>query len=98
MVMGYFPLCSLKLGTHCSWEAVAHSRGVVADGESEGAWPQVNAVTQASVSKAFERRFYVNSDLSDQLVWHLFLPVSEKSERMKDKVANAPRLTRNLKV
>lgn len=84
MVMGYFPLCSLKFGTHCSWEAVAHSGDVVADGESEGASSQVNAVTQASVSKAFER-FYVNSDLSDQLVWHLFLPVSEKSERMKDK-------------
>lgn len=77
------------MGNHCSWEAAAQSWGmvgvrVVGEG-SEDAWSQENKVTQASAFKAFKRRFCLNSDLSVQLVWHLFLSGFEESEMMWDK-------------
>lgn len=81
----YFPFSSLRVGNHRSWEAAAQSWGVVGERAADGAQPQADAAPWASASGACERSSCVNTDLSDQLVWHLFFPGFEESEKMRDK-------------
>lgn len=85
MAVVYFPFCSLRVGNRCIWEAAAQSWDVVGKGASEDAWPQADAVTQAFASKTSEGSSCLYTDLSDQLVWHLFLSGFEDSERVRGK-------------